>query len=144
MNYYNEFDPKAAAWLRELIKQGLIPDGIVDERSITDVRADDLMGFRQCHFFAGIGGWSEALRLAGIGADEGIWTGSCPCQAFSTAGKQKGFKDKRDLWPAFFELIKICKPERVFGEQVGNAIDGGSMRYADLRRKLLGAVILGR
>lgn len=27
MNYYNEFDPKAAAWLRELIKARLIPDG---------------------------------------------------------------------------------------------------------------------
>lgn len=147
MNYYNEFDPKAAAWLRELIKQGLIPDGIVDERSITDVRADDLMGFTQCHFFAGIGGWSEALRLAGIGADEGIWTGSCPCQAFSTAGKQKGFKDKRDLWPAFFELIKTCKPERVFGEQVGNAIKHGWLDrvYADLEGEnyTVGAVILG-
>ena len=32
--YYNEFDPMAAAWLRELIKAGLIPDGEVDERSI--------------------------------------------------------------------------------------------------------------
>lgn len=30
--YYNEHDPKAAAWLRELIKRGLIPDGEVDER----------------------------------------------------------------------------------------------------------------
>lgn len=105
------------------------------------------MGFRQCHFFAGIGGWSEALRLAGIGADEGIWTGSCPCQAFSTAGKQKGFKDKRDLWPAFFNLIKICKPERVFGEQVGNAIKHGWLDrvYADLEGEnyTVGAVILG-
>jgi len=26
-SYYNEFDPKAAAWLRELIKAGLIPGG---------------------------------------------------------------------------------------------------------------------
>lgn len=147
MNYYNEFDKKAAAWLRELIKQGLIPDGIVDERSIIDVRADELMGFQQCHFFAGIGGWNEALRLAGIGADERIWTGSCPCQAFSTAGKQKGFKDKRDLWPAFFELIKACKPERVFGEQVGNAIKHGWLDrvYADLEGEnyTVGAVILG-
>ncbi len=32
--YYNEFDPFAAEWLRELIKDGLIADGIVDERSI--------------------------------------------------------------------------------------------------------------
>jgi DNA (cytosine-5)-methyltransferase 1 len=36
--YYNEHDPFAAAWLRELIKAGLIAPGIVDERSIEDVR----------------------------------------------------------------------------------------------------------
>jgi hypothetical protein len=29
--YYNEFDPFAAAWLRELIKAGLIAPGDVDE-----------------------------------------------------------------------------------------------------------------
>jgi len=40
--YYNEFDKKAAAWLRELIKGGEIPDGEVDERSIVDVRPGDL------------------------------------------------------------------------------------------------------
>lgn len=34
MNYYNEFDAKAAAWLRELIKQGHLPPGDVDTRSI--------------------------------------------------------------------------------------------------------------
>jgi DNA (cytosine-5)-methyltransferase 1 len=63
--YYNEIDPKAAAWLRALIADGLIADGIVDERSIADVHPADLAGFRQCRFFAGIGGWSYALRLAG-------------------------------------------------------------------------------
>ena len=54
--YYNEFDPKAAGWLRELIKGGLIAPGIVDERSIADVRPEELKDFTQCHFFAGIGG----------------------------------------------------------------------------------------
>lgn len=63
--YYNEFDPKAAAWLRELIADGLVARGEVDERSIVDVAASDLKGFSQHHFFAGIGGWSYALRLAG-------------------------------------------------------------------------------
>jgi DNA (cytosine-5)-methyltransferase 1 len=37
--YYNENDKFAAAWLRELIKAGLIADGEVDERSITDGRS---------------------------------------------------------------------------------------------------------
>lgn len=63
--YYNEIDPFAAQWLRELIAAGLIAPGEVDERSIEDVRPDDLNGFVQCHFFAGIGIWSLALRMAG-------------------------------------------------------------------------------
>jgi transcriptional regulator with XRE-family HTH domain len=40
--YYNEHDPFAAAWLRELIADGLIAPGEVDERSIEDVRPDEL------------------------------------------------------------------------------------------------------
>jgi DNA (cytosine-5)-methyltransferase 1 len=40
--YYNEHDPKKAAWLRELIRAGAIaPGDVVDERSIVDVRADE-------------------------------------------------------------------------------------------------------
>jgi len=85
--YYNEIDPFAAEWLRQLIKDGLIADGEVDERSIEDVTPNELAGFTQCHFFAGIGGWSYALRLAGWPDDQPVWTGSCPCQPFSTAGK---------------------------------------------------------
>ena len=85
MNYYNEFDPFAAAWLRKLIEAGLIPNGEVDERSIINVQPDELRGYDQCHFFAGIGGWSHALRLAGWPDDRQIWTGSCPCQPFSVA-----------------------------------------------------------
>lgn len=124
--YYNENDPFAAAWLRELIAEGLIADGIVDERSITEVSARDLRGFDQCHFFAGIGGWSYALRLAGWNDDKEVWTGSCPCQPWSDAnvweGGGKGKQDSRDLWPAWKRLIAKCQPSTVFGEQVSAAI----------------------
>lgn len=116
--YYNEIDPKAAAWLRELIKQNLIAPGDVDERSIEDVKPEDLAGYTQCHFFAGIGVWSYALRQAGWPDDKPVWTGSCPCQPFSSAGKGKGFDDERHLWPAFHWLISQCRPDKVFGEQV--------------------------
>lgn len=118
--YYNEFDPKAAAWLRELIKQGHIADGVVDERSIEDVTPSDLKDFTQCHFFAGIGVWSYALRRAGWADDRPVWTGSCPCQPFSAAGKGAGFADERHLWPAFHHLISQCRPDIVLGEQVAS------------------------
>ena len=118
--YYNEFDPNAAAWLRELIKQGLIAPGEVDERSIEDVSPDELAGFTQCHFFAGIGVWSYALRQAGWPDDRPVWTGSCPCQPFSAAGKGAGFADERHLWPHFHWLIAQCRPPVVFGEQVAS------------------------
>ena len=116
--YYNEFDPKAAAWLRELIRCGHIAPGEVDERSIKDVQPDDLEGFTQCHFFAGIGVWSYALRRAGWADDRPVWTGSCPCQPFSAAGKGEGLDDPRHLWPDWFRLIRERRPLVVFGEQV--------------------------
>ena len=125
MNYYNEFDPYAAQWLRNLIEAGHIPQGEVDSRSIKDVRASDLTGYVQCHFFAGLGGWSHALRLAGWPEDRPVWTGSCPCQPFSAAGAQKGTADDRHLWPTWFNLIRECRPDVIFGEQVEAAINHG-------------------
>jgi len=120
LNYYNEKDPYAAAWLRNLVLEGLIAPGEVDERSIEDVTYNDIRKFTQCHFFAGIGCWSYALRLAGWPDDRPVWTGSCPCQPFSAAGKAGGFADERHLWPAWFHLIEICKPRVIFGEQVAS------------------------
>lgn len=123
--YYNEFDPKAAQWLRQLIKNGVIADGEVDERSIIDVQADDLRGFTQHHFFAGIGGWSYALRLAGWDDTRPVCTASLPCQPFSVAGSQKGIDDERHLLPHFIELVKQCNFQTIFGEQVPGAIKHG-------------------
>lgn len=135
--YYNDNDPFVAAWLRNLIIKGLIADGEVDERSIVDVRGDDLRGYRQCHFFSGVGGWPLALDLATgarkiwrgrishirrpVADDVELWTGSCPCQPLSSTGRQQGHADSRHLWPAFYRLIAERRPSMVFGEQVANA-----------------------
>ena len=129
--YYNEIDPYAAQWLRNLIAAGHIAPGDVDERSIEDVRPTDLLGYTQCHFFAGIGIWSYALRLAGWPDDRPVWTGSCPCQPFSSAGKGKGTADERHLWPAWFHLIQYGKGRGVpvYGEQVAN---GDGLGWLDL------------
>jgi DNA (cytosine-5)-methyltransferase 1 len=121
-HYYNEFEPYAAQWLRNLIAAGLIPAGEVDERSITDVAADDLTGFGQCHFFAGIGGWALAARLAGWPEDRELWTGSCPCQPFSVAGKGAGHADDRHLWPYQLRLLRARRPAVWMGEQVAAAV----------------------
>lgn len=130
--YYNEVDPYCVAWLRNLIAAGMIAPGDVDERSIEDVRPDDLRGYRQAHFFAGVAGWSYALRLAGIPDDRPIWSGSCPCQPFSAAGKGAGFADERHLWPAFFHLIRECRPKRVVGEQVASNLAWLDLVQADV------------
>ena len=123
--YYNEIDPYAAEWLENLIRAKVIADGEVDRRDIREVKAADLKGFDQHHFFAGIGGWSRALRFAGWDDSRPVWTGSCPCQPFSNAGKRKGTEDDRHLWPAWFNLIRECRPTVVFGEQVASAIRHG-------------------
>lgn len=127
--YYNEIDPFAAQWLRNLIAANLIASGEVDERSIVDVRADDLKGFTQCHFFAGLGGWPIALRLARWPDSRPVWTGSCPCQPYSIGsvahGGAEGQSDERHLWPDFFRLIRQQSPDAIFGEQVATAIGWG-------------------
>ncbi|UAN17364.1 DNA cytosine methyltransferase [Enterobacter asburiae] len=118
--YYNEIDPFAAQWLRNLIDAGHIAPGVVDTRSIEEVTANDLKGFTQCHFFAGIGVWSYALRRAGWPDDRPVWTGSCPCQPFSACGKRQGKDDDRHLFPTWFRLISECCPDVIFGEQVAS------------------------
>src|SRR5258708_1142640 len=145
--YYNEIDPLKAEVLREAIKAGAIALGDVDERSIADVESGDLVGYTQCHFFAGGGFWSLALRWAGWPDDWPVWTGSCPCPSFSAAGKGGGFGDPRQLWPDWDRLIDQSRPAIVFGEQSDDAIGFGwlDLVQTDLEAKAysIGAVVFG-
>jgi len=145
--YYNDNDRFCAQWLRNLCEAGLIPAGDVDERDIRDVQPGDIAGYDQCHWFAGLGAWALALRLAGWPADRFVWTGSCPCQPFSVAGAQAGADDERHLWDAWFRLIRECRPDCVVGEQVPGAIGFGWLDRvcADMEASdyACGAVVLG-
>lgn len=131
---YNEIDPHKAEWLRRLIDAGHIAPGVVDTRPIEQLQGRDFDGDSQVHLFAGIGIWSHALRLAGWPDDRPVWTGSCPCQPFSTAGKREGTADKRHLWPEMFRLVNECRPPVVIGEQVPGAVRLGWLDgvFADL------------
>ena len=121
--WYNEIDAFAAGWLENLIAAKLLPDGDVDRRSIEDVTPNDLKGYSECHFFAGIGIWPFVLQQArNRPRDRIIWTGSCPCQPFSPAGKGDGFDDPRHHWPNWNWLIGECKPDYILGEQVANGL----------------------
>jgi len=144
---YNDNDPKVCAWLEQLILAGLIAPGTVLCKSITEVTPDDVRGHTQVHLFAGIGGWSYALRLAGWPDDRPVWTGSCPCQPFSSAGKRQGRADERHLWPVMFDLVRECRPPVVFGEQVEGAVRLGWLDgvFADLEGAdyACGSAVLG-
>ena len=127
--WYNEVESYAVDWLKRLIQSGAIAEGQVDGRGIQEIVAGDCAQVVQAHFFAGIGGWSHALRLAGWPDELPVWTGSCPCQPFSAAGKRGCFSDERHLWPEWFRLIRECRPPVIFGEQVASP-DG--LRWFDL------------
>lgn len=131
-HYYNEIDPYCAAWLQNLMDAGHIPAGVIDTRSIEDVRPDELAEYTQCHFFAGLGGWPFALAFAGWPVDRPVWTGSCPCQPFSVAGKGVGFADQRHLWPSWQHLIAQRNPPVIFGEQVASATEWLGLVFGDL------------
>jgi DNA (cytosine-5)-methyltransferase 1 len=128
-SFYNENEAYAVEWLKNLSSAGHIAAGKVDSRSIREVCAADVREAPQAHFFAGVGGWSYALRLAGWPDEASVWTGSCPCQPFSASGRKKGFADDRHLWPVWFELIKECRPAIIFGEQVASP---DSLKWLDL------------
>jgi len=59
------------------------PETLTSDPSVDVARRRFARPIPNVIFFAGIGGWSRALRLAGWPDDRPVWTGSCPCQPFS-------------------------------------------------------------
>jgi DNA (cytosine-5)-methyltransferase 1 len=56
-----------------------------------------------------------------------ILSGGFPCPSFSQAGKRRGTKDPRWLWPSMFAIIHFLRPEWVVAENVGGFVtwEGG-------------------
>lgn len=122
---YIENDPYCAEWLRNLCLVGLLPEGDVDDRSISEVDPSDLIGYDQVHCFAGVGGWPLAAQLAGWPEDRELWTASVPCQPWSGAGRRGGAADSRHLWPDFFALFRARRPAVAVGENVTGKFSRG-------------------
>lgn len=118
--YLNENDPEMVIWLKNLVVAGELPKAEIDDRSIVDVIPSELTDFDQCHFFAGVGIWPLAFQIVGWPDHLRTWSGSCPCQPFSSAGKGLGFLDPRHLWPDWFWSIGHVRPDVVVGEQVAS------------------------
>lgn len=55
--------------------------------------------------------WSEIER-------PDVICGGYPCQPFSTAGKRGGANDKRHLWPAMHNAIRVLRPRYALMENV--------------------------
>jgi len=104
------------------MRRDLIQPGEIDERSIVEVQPADLRGFQHVHLFAGIGGWAYAASLAQWPRETELWTASCPCQPFSSAGHQRGSSDPRHLWPHVARLVNANRPSCVVGEQTSSPL----------------------
>ena len=63
--YYSDIDPVACAVVDKMIEADLIPNGVVECKSITDIEPEDIADYGAVHMFCGIGLWPLALRQAG-------------------------------------------------------------------------------
>lgn len=64
-----------------------------------------------------------------------LLSGGLPCPPFSIAGKQLGKDDERNLFPAFFRLVKEMSPKAIFLENVRGFLDPKFFDYRETIRE---------
>ncbi len=99
---YVEREFQAAALLVDHIEAGLLEPAPVWSDS----------GTLDCEPFAGRVDWI---------------IGGFPCQPWSPAGKRKGLKDPRWLWPHIARIVREVRPRGLFLENVPPLISGGGL-----------------
>lgn len=67
MTFYNEIDPYAAQWIRNLSAAGHIPGGTVDIRSITELTYEDTIHHAQAHLLRRHRGLGTRPQRSGLG-----------------------------------------------------------------------------
>lgn len=108
-----------------------------------------MAGLTHLSLFSGIGGLDLAAETkesfyeqTGLGAVDVI-SGGFPCQPFSVAGKQRGKKDERFLWPEMCRVIRELRPHCVVGENVPGIIKIAAREVVeDLEREGYHVVVL--
>lgn len=119
--FYNDNDAYSCGQIRKNVRNGYLPGGVIDERPIEEVRAEDIREFRQAHFFAGIGGFPLGFRWAGVPEDFSIWTGGDPCQGNSKSRGSRAYGGP-DTASHFIRLIDECRPRFVLRENPSSTL----------------------